>query len=312
MLSDAEIAAMTKPEVGNPYLIAWAQLCAISYQDPGTIPGALTALKTHGLPAGSWRCVWGPVTADDDANLVYAASYVAPGEGGETLFSAVVIRGTDLQFKDIGGLLEQLKEDGDILHQDPWTHDPASSARVARGSMAGLTVVAGMQAQGVKLADAVRGLVAAPVVVTGHSLGGCLATVLAPWLKLGFPRATILPVTYAAPTAGDPVFAGSVFDATFPRALRCYNTLDVIPTGWAALRTIPGLYSPFGLPDALDRAMIAAAVDATVTAMNVAHVRYAQPANSLALPGAFVPGKDWAGEVLAQHGIATYVKLLGG
>ena len=312
MLADTEIAAMTKPEAGNPYLITWARLCAISYQDPAAIPAALAALRTEGLPAGAWRCVWGPVTADDDANLVFAASYNEPGEGGATLFSAVVIRGTDLQFQDIGGLLKQLKEDGDILNQDPWTYQPSLNARVARGSMAGLGVVAGMTSRGVTLANAVRGMVAAPVVVTGHSLGGCLATVLAPWLKLGFPDATILPVTYAAPTAGDPAFAGGVFDAAFPRALRCYNTLDVIPTGWAALGTIAGLYARWNMPDEIERTMIAAAVDATVSAMDLAHVRYAQPANSLALPGTFVPVAHWADEVLAQHGIATYVKLLGG
>ena len=79
------------------------------------------------------------------------------------------------------------------------------------------------------------------IFVTGHSLGGCLASVLAPTLTYQLGSAVSFKVyTFAAPSAGNEDFAG-YFNRLFAdshsktsTAFRIYNNLDIVPTSWAA------------------------------------------------------------------------------
>src|SRR5262249_22639173 len=87
----------------------------------------------------------------------------------------------------------------------------------------------------------------ANVMVSGHSLGGALTTVVAPWLYDQLPRTrqvanvTITPYTFAAPTAGGPAFA-AYYDSIFPTSYRCVNTLDIVPMGYENISGLMGMY----------------------------------------------------------------------
>jgi triacylglycerol lipase len=72
-----------------------------------------------------------------------------------------------------------------------------------------------------------------PLLVTGHSLGGNLANVYASWLawnihELEIPQPDISVVTFAAPAAGNGIFAAD-FNKKFPQAKRYENTNDMVP-----------------------------------------------------------------------------------
>lgn len=290
----------------NTLVAAFANLCEISYLDAAKIPTALAAVTTP----GTWSCAWGPVLSSDGANLVYVATCA---EDDQTVLTAVVVRGTDLDFHDVPGLLEQLKQDADVLNMVKWPGGP-DGARIAQGTMDGLAKVGAMTWNGHSLADFLHGVVGdRPLIVTGHSLGGCLTSVLAPWLRQQLPAARIVPVTFAAPSAGNATFAELVHDAAFPDAIRCYNSLDLIPTAWAGLGSMPfRYYYAYDFPEVLERDVLKAAVAVILAAMVDENASYQQPARVLPLQGAFVRDVSWVQEALAQHAIKGYVKLLGG
>ena len=80
-----------------------------------------------------------------------------------------------------------------------------------------------------------------PLLITGRSLGGCLASALAPcvanWIN---SAASISVYTIAAPSPGNADFAG-YYNALFTdqagdsTAFRFFNSLDVVPNAWASL-----------------------------------------------------------------------------
>ena len=113
--------------------------------------------------------------------------------------------------------------------------------------------------------------------VTGHSLGACLTTVVAPWLKYDLAgagvNAPIVPVTFAAPTAGNAAFA-SDFAAAFPYSLRYANSLDIVPRAWWDLDGLASIYNPCGL-DCPEVAYLA--IESYEALMDWTGVSYQQP-----------------------------------
>lgn len=71
------------------------------------------------------------------------------------------------------------------------------------------------------------------ILVTGHSLGGNLATVYASYLwqhfkTTGHPKNNINVITFAAPAAGNVSFAND-FNKKFPNSIRYENSNDIVP-----------------------------------------------------------------------------------
>lgn len=73
---------------------------------------------------------------------------------------------------------------------------------------------------------------ALPCYITGHSLGGALATLAALDLALHLPhlKPRIQLYTYAAPRVGDPTFAAK-YTQLIPNNYRVINLADAVPLG---------------------------------------------------------------------------------
>jgi hypothetical protein len=296
-------------------------LCGVAYMpDPPLMPGMIE--KTQVPPPGTavWRCLWGPVQNDDDANLAFVAGYFPdPNAAPQSIF--VTIRGTDVDVGDIGGIVWQVWEDLDADPQPmPWAlNDPA---RVASGTLDGLTTIQGLAdftqpTNQETLSQFLTTFFANPAnanvttVVTGHSLGGCLASIVAVWIRAQLaPSGAIQPITWAAPTAGNSRFA-EIYDQLFPSARRFQNTLDVVPLAYYGLGTIDGIYG--GLLPAPDPVQVGLAI--MQKALKDKGASYAQPAQGQQiLTGSFCPADstDWYAQALHQHHLATYLAILTG
>jgi hypothetical protein len=278
------------------------ELATIAYSTDVTAYLDQAAYLTNG-----WQLAWGPATADANANLVYVARNTSSNQ------FAVAVRGTYPEFGV--GLLQQLREDLDVDDLIPWPGSPDPNAAIAGGTSAGLSVITQMTSNGVSLQDFLAAQAIgsnADIFVTGHSLGGCLTTVLAPWLlaQLGVAgyQGVIRPYTYAAPTAGNAAFA-SWFDSQFEAAgaTRVVNSLDIVPMAWNNLLAIQTLF-----PDPRLRCPLEVRVAVEGLAALLAGKGYDQPASGVVeKSGAVQSSVDFFTEALNQHAPNNYLTLLG-
>jgi hypothetical protein len=230
----------------GPY--AAMTLAAIAYlsetdptQQKPQMSQALTAAP--GTANGPWTLVWGP--ANNDGNLAYVALDTTKSVYG------VAIRGTVED--DVTGFFTNVLEDLYTLSLVPWLYPQSvAGAQIAAGTNIALAQVIAMTDPNTDmgLLDFLRSVLpgsAAEVIVTGHSLGGGLVTVVAPWLHDQLPKAgntgqvAITPYTFAAPTAGNQAFV-NYYTGLFPDAYRGVNTLDIVPMAWANLATMISMY----------------------------------------------------------------------
>jgi len=177
-----------------------------------------------------WQAVWVGLT-QDRANLAYIAQNTS-----QNAF-AVCLRGT--QFNSLIDLMEDL-EVGSVTQ---FTAGPAYSEPilVSQGAMQAFTEVINayyipnrtnlLQALSILLENAQTN---PTLYVTGHSLGGAMATMVALYLyaQSWTNTPTFGVYTFAAPTAGLQAFA-DCFDSVFGSvSQRYYNTWDVVPNAW--------------------------------------------------------------------------------
>lgn len=286
------------------------QLCQISY-DPSGIRKAVANLPPF-RPGGKWFCVWGPAWNLIDSNLAFVAAYYDQN-ATSPMFTVVAVRGTDFDIWNPLGMLFQVWEDLDPENQVavPWP-SKVPGAMIAGGTYDGLLEIQGLTHGGHGLLGWLRLFLAQPgnsttnLVVTGHSLGGCLTTVVAPWLQsaLSIP---IIPVTFAAPTAGNPAFAQD-YGARFPVALRYQNPFDVIPYGYDNLLAIKKVYTSCANHD------LPFEVDFFVGLMNdaIKGLTYVQPPATTPTLSPKCHQSDWNSEAAYQHATDTYMRLMNG
>ena len=189
-----------------------------------------------------WQVVWGPAVNADRSNLAYAACNSRTGE------LAVSIRGSDFSF-----WLNWI-EDLAVIRLVPYNQFVANvsdSAQIAYGTAIGLRQVMGMRDGTVSLESFLSAAPdGTPILITGHSLGGCLASALAPCVANWVAKpANVFVYTLAAPSPGNADFA-IYYDTLFTlqsgqsTAFRFFNNLDVVPNAWASLTTIETYYPP--------------------------------------------------------------------
>jgi hypothetical protein len=210
---------------------------------------ATTSLAPSTVPANSpvsgcvWSIQWGPYASLDNSNLMYAAALFDP-TGQWPIMGTIAIRGTDVSADKCPGVLNQIFQDLYVAVLKPWPYTMpvnSSSANLAAGSLDGFQNKILKLGTGLLEAGDIAKWVTAfttkypgtPIVVTGHSLGGCQTTVLAAYLRSNESKVPadvqICPNPFAGPTAGDAGFA-AMYDALFPTtARRWVNTFDVAP-----------------------------------------------------------------------------------
>jgi triacylglycerol lipase len=221
-------------------------LSTLAYVDENRIASQQQMISeiNAGLDAAgykSWQVAWGPALNADRSNLLYAV------RNGETGQFAVSIRGSDFSF-----WLNWI-EDLATIRLVPYNEfvPDASTAQIAVGTAVGLRQLLGMR-DGTKSLETF--LTAAPegtpILITGHSLGGCLASVLAPCVASWIGRTSSVSVyTVAAPSPGNEDFA-TYYNTLFTLqsghsiAFRFFNSLDVVPNAWASLETVETYYPP--------------------------------------------------------------------
>lgn len=310
------LQSITSPGPTNPFAVSFLQLCQISYLPIGDIVTAVGNMPPLD-GGGYWECGWGPETDTYQANLAFVANYYMT-RGLPPVFTTVVLRGTDFYVQDGWGIVEQIWEDLDVTSQVPMPWAPTSPARIANGTLDGLTRIQNLRSGGKSMLDYLVGFLSDPannkplLITTGHSLGGCLTSVVAPWLNAALAQRGVnvpqVPCSFAGPTAGNAAFA-AYFQSTFNYSLRYYNTLDVAPFAWANLSGIATIYDGNGLP-APDSAYLA--ILGFEAAMWRAGVSYAQPLPISPLTGEFASELSWQDELFLQHHTTTYMALLGG
>lgn len=319
---------------------------------PGPAPGAAPV-------AGQWVTDWGPVYSNENANLMYAVSYRA---NGVPLFAAISIRGTDTsEMYTPLGLCTQLAQDFDVKQMVAWqqildgttngctptfsANPPPSQAAIAHGSCEGLSDLLamtatlsqplpnapsgpiGIQAYVEFLANAYAGL---PIVVTGHSLGGCQTTVLALYLAQMCGKAVIVPHPFAPPSAGNSAW-NTLYANAFTNGQIWWNTADVAPNAFqnvegaptttSSLSHILQMWTDYGDGPAISGTDANAVADFQKVGGTYQHlVNSMPPANVQTLNGTYMtpqadgPGKtctdDWLTQLMLQHFPPMYAYLI--
>jgi hypothetical protein len=235
----------------NPY--AAMSLATITYDDEGgTLAQQKVAMSSDlsnlpGPAEGPWSLMWGP--AANDGILAFVALNATKTQ------YAVAVRGS-LSDEDAPGFIANWFDDFDALAQVPWLYPQTVSGAVISSGMndaLALLMAATDPATDLTLIDYLRTALAgsnAGLMVAGHSLGGALASLVAPWLHDQLPKTgtvtgvAITPYTFAAPTAGNLMFA-QYYDRLFPVSYRGVNTQDIVPMGYA---NVSGMQAMFPLP----------------------------------------------------------------
>lgn len=150
---------------------------------------------------------------------------------------ALAIRGSLMNFT-WSAFQNWIYQDLHVATQRRWTYtNDSSKAWVSEGAFTGLENLknARDKKSGILLIDFLDSLqkTGAPLLITGHSLGGNLATVFGSYLwqecltrKISTPSINV--ITFGAPAAGDAGFAAD-FDKKFPQSIRVENRFDIVP-----------------------------------------------------------------------------------
>lgn len=311
----------TTPPANDAALMA---LCLLADQEktlplaPLPVQAALMREKiVRGLAsqppiAGQWELAWGPGLTH--ANMAFAAREKATGQ------VAVVVRGSDFAF------VVDWIEDFDVLTLVPFPYVPAPDARIAKGTSLAMQDVLSMTGpvfvpdappvldQGLLqflLLEATRQGGSQSVAFTGHSLGGAVASVLAPWgvaTSKGWsgPPLQVRCCTFAAPSAGNGVFAAATAPLYGAAPSRYVDQFDVVPRAWADVASIAALF-PGGPACPQDVRELVEAAGVLLKAYD-----YQQPTAGWTLPTPVAREPTFFAEVAYQHSSVTYLQAMTG
>ena len=283
-------------------------LSAIAYQSD--IPGQLS--HPQYATNRDWSLAWGPVS-DDYGNLLYVATSASTGA------YAVAIRGSELLFNWTS--FENWFYDLDVLTQVEWPYfGNSNNDAVSSGAYIQAVNLTKATHSGLTLLDflSTRRKSSVPLYVTGHSLGGNLATVLAAWLSsqlgpaAGQQDTNTRVYTFATPSPGNASFVSS-YNQRFPNSWRYLNSLDVVPRAWADLLAINSVYDTFFLSTPVTAQVAVTGMQGLLEASEFCYGSWYDQTNSdgNVLPGDFALLSDWFSEVAHQHWSNTYLSLLG-
>lgn len=245
---------------------------------------------------------------------------------------AVVIQGTH----DKAQILDDLAIDSPVDFKSSMRDPIIAGARIANGADAAFANVLGLHLVG-SLTTLEEILTSIPwehssVLITGHSLGGTIASLLAPWLAASMKKETplkkplpsnIQAVTFAAFAAGNQPFADYLSDSAQYQAN--INVNDIVPYVWATT----GPYRASHIHTMFDKVHLPMPEDMKVLlkcrlAKIPQNFNYIQTSNPTTFAGTLtaapsfsdcnqkdVKNLQWAWEVSLQHNYAYCVQYIG-
>jgi hypothetical protein len=261
---------------------------------------------------GDWSLVWGPCD-DSYGNLAYVALSASTGK------YALAIRGSETSFS--WDTLYNWFYNLYVTYQSPWPTFPAHpKAMISYGSHVQASQLTFASWNGQTLGDYLTESIpkSAVLAITGHSLGGNLATVVAAWVSSvrgpddsqKDPNTEVY--TFAAPSAGNTEFAHG-FNARFPNSYRFWNTLDAVPRAWDNLLDLNSIYNSIGIPTPaqIQDAVIAIWVALLASEWDYGSYYLQTNGNGNPLTSSLLPlTNDYLTEVTYQHGVNVYLGLL--
>jgi pimeloyl-ACP methyl ester carboxylesterase len=205
----------------------------------------------------NWELVWGPCVYKFPliAKFTDNTLYVAQNTHDRSQY-VIAISGTNPY-----ELTDWVFEDLLVGQTVPWTYGhPPSGATISMSAGISLSILQnlkpchGVKGENLSLVDFLKHTAGiSSVTVTGHSLGGEMASTTALWLADTQgdlwdtqKQARVSAYTFAAPTAGNALWASYFHQQLGDNAHRIWNSLDVVPHAWqlSDLKQIPNLYEP--------------------------------------------------------------------
>lgn len=224
---------------------------------------------------------------------------------------AVVFRGE--AFKPSLPFLVQLYEDLKVNRQESLPYSRLGNAKVAAGMLDIIEDLGTSTYSGRTLQQVLNNLPAKTIVyMTGHSLGGSLATVYAAKIICSnSAQLDIIPYTFGSPAIGNDLFA-DLFDNTnvnflFSQSSRCINTRDIMPFAWNNLQGMTTI--DFGnVKCPVDFKLCIEYVDRLLI---ISRVFYSQPPPALEIKGEDNGMEGFLQKALYHHQPNTYLAMLG-
>lgn len=296
--------------------------------------GINTQLQNSSLAtAAEWTVRFIELT-QDRANLAYIAqnTSISPDQPQQY---AVCLRGTVA-----GDIPEDMDVTPPLLPFAAGGAPPSGApGNISTGAMLAFTEIVNGTTLMQDLTSLISGQTQAPTVyVTGHSLGGCMATTVSLFLaaQTWNPTPSFEVYTFAAPTAGDATFAQWFVDQ-LPTATCVWNQYDVVPQAWwnltggiahkpPAPETAEWFFPGQGGGATLQAEVVAlvAKIAGKASTSTIANP-YTQPQTQQQLvlnvnfsseyqqppAGSITTMDDWTHELGQQHANNTYLGLLG-
>lgn len=204
---------------------------------------------------GNWVLDWGPALSPDKANMMYVAkdtSVTPPGY-------CIAVRGTDWCFPF------DWKQDLGAIEFVKYPFSSGSGDSVSYGALEGLNALLAMtdSVTGKTLSQYLNDFPSGTnrMFITGHSLGGQLATILSSWfLDNGYSsKFKLKAYTYAAPSVGNQNYADhytQIFSTANAESHRVINTNDLVPQFSANLVNVIVNEIPTTLPLEVDAVIV--------------------------------------------------------
>lgn len=302
----------------NPALSAQcmtlASLAYVNENNPAYLKDSLIIQLSDSSYAtqGNWELAWGPSLSPDGGNMMY----VTKDTTSDPVSYCIAVRGTDWCFpfnwkQDLGAI---------EFDRYPWGDSEDS---VSHGALEGLNTLLAMRdsASNKTLSEFLSGnstQVKQQMYITGHSLGGMLATLLSAYFldngyQSGFNLTTY---TFAAPSAGNQQFADhykSIFSASNALSFRVVNPSDLVHYFYSDLNTVLINQIPTTLPYEIDAVILGIEYYFIEYNMYYEHVyqRYELPSPTVTGCN-YAPGSldQYECYVAFNHSTNTYLALL--